>query len=196
MEILFILLFWLPLCIAVSILAERYNRSGLGWFFFSVLLSPLLGFIFVLVCGPKPAANKARVQRNENIAGVVACFLVFGLGFFAIVSAGRSEPAAVQKLDDEKIIVMIVMIALPNGDSGVHVKPFATAETCIEAANIEITDPYVRSIECAELEDGRLILRFERGKPQTLGLGVVRHFDENGKYIGSTSASPVYQGLK
>ncbi len=61
-----------------------------------------------------------------------------------------------------KIVVMIIMLALPNGDSGVHVKPFATAETCIEAANVEATDPFVRSVECAELEDGLLTLRFDR----------------------------------
>lgn len=67
-----------------------------------------------------------------------------------------------------KIVVMIIMLALPNGDSGVHVKPFATAETCIEAANIEATDPFVRSVECAELEDGLLTLRFDRGTPPQL----------------------------
>ncbi len=64
-----------------------------------------------------------------------------------------------------KIVVMIIMLALPNGDSGVHVKPFPTAETCIEAANIEATDPFVRSVECAELEDGLLTLRFDRSGP-------------------------------
>jgi hypothetical protein len=60
------------------------------------------------------------------------------------------------------IVVMIVMLAMPNGDSGVHVKPFATAESCIEAANIEASDPFVRSVECAELHDGMLTLRFDR----------------------------------
>lgn len=61
-----------------------------------------------------------------------------------------------------KLVVMIIMLAMPNGDSGVHVKPYATAETCIEAANIEATDPFVRSVECAELDDGLLTLRFDR----------------------------------
>ena len=61
-----------------------------------------------------------------------------------------------------KIVVMIIMLAMPNDDSGVHVKPYATAETCIEAANIEATDPFVHSVECAELEDGLLTLRFDR----------------------------------
>jgi hypothetical protein len=67
---------------------------------------------------------------------------------------------------DPKIIVMIIMLSLPNGDSGVHVKPFATVETCIEAASIEATDPFVRTVECAELDDGLLTLRFDREKAQ------------------------------
>lgn len=65
-----------------------------------------------------------------------------------------------------KIVVMIIMLSLPNGDGGVHVKTFPTAENCIEAANIEATDPFVRSVECAELDDGILMLRFDRGGAQ------------------------------
>ncbi len=63
---------------------------------------------------------------------------------------------------EPKIIVMIVMLALPNGDSGVHVKPFATVDTCIQEANVEASDPFVRNVECAELDDGVLTLRFNR----------------------------------
>ena len=65
---------------------------------------------------------------------------------------------------EPKIVVMIIMLALPNGDGGVHVKPFATTETCIEAASIEATDPFVRTVECAELDNGELMLRFDRGE--------------------------------
>ena len=57
-----------------------------------------------------------------------------------------------------------LLAVAPNGDSGVHVKPFATVETCVEAANVEATDPFVRTVECAELEDGMLTLRFDREK--------------------------------
>jgi hypothetical protein len=46
------LLFWLPLSIAVAILASRYDRSGIGWFIASVLFSPLIGAAFVLALGP------------------------------------------------------------------------------------------------------------------------------------------------
>lgn len=63
---------------------------------------------------------------------------------------------------EPKIIVLITMLSLPNGDSGVNVKPFATVDMCAEAANIEVSDPFVSEAECAELEDGKLTLSFGR----------------------------------
>jgi hypothetical protein len=41
--------FWVAFSVAVAILASNRGRSGFGWFLFSLLLSPLLGLIFVLV---------------------------------------------------------------------------------------------------------------------------------------------------
>lgn len=64
---------------------------------------------------------------------------------------------------EPKIIVMIVTLAMPNGDSGVHVKPMQTAEVCRAAADIEATDPFVRHVECSELSDGKLLLDFKYG---------------------------------
>jgi len=65
---------------------------------------------------------------------------------------------------EPKIIVLITMLTLPNGDSGVNVKPFPTVALCAEAADIEVTDPFVAMAECAELDDGVLTLQF---KPDT-----------------------------
>ena len=42
---------WVGLCIAVGLFANRYGRSGFGWFVMSMILSPLLGFAFVLALG-------------------------------------------------------------------------------------------------------------------------------------------------
>lgn len=70
-----------------------------------------------------------------------------------------------------KIIVMITMLSMPNGDSGVHVKPFGTVSHCIEAANIEVADPFVAHVECAELDDGVLMLRFDRDQMKADGKG-------------------------
>lgn len=63
---------------------------------------------------------------------------------------------------EPKIIVLITMLTLPNGDSGVHVKPYPSVPLCAEAADIEITDPFVALAECAELDDGSLTLKFDR----------------------------------
>lgn len=66
---------------------------------------------------------------------------------------------------EPKIIVMITMLALPGaGDSNVHVRQFNDAKSCIEAADIEATDPFVSHVECAALNDGRLTLKFKPGK--------------------------------
>jgi hypothetical protein len=64
---------------------------------------------------------------------------------------------------DLKVIVMISTLVLPNGDSGVHVKPFTDSASCIAAADIEATDPFVHAVECAELDDGVLTLKFGSG---------------------------------
>jgi len=63
-----------------------------------------------------------------------------------------------------KIIVMITMLALPNGESTVHVKPFADAQQCVTAADIEASDPFVANVECAELDNGVLMLKFGPGE--------------------------------
>ncbi|HRY05606.1 MAG TPA: hypothetical protein P5114_00645 [Hyphomicrobiaceae bacterium] len=62
---------------------------------------------------------------------------------------------------EPKIIVMIVTLAMPNGDSGVHVKPMPTVDRCVTEANIEASDPFVAHVECSELADGKLLLDFK-----------------------------------
>jgi len=63
---------------------------------------------------------------------------------------------------DLNIIVMITLLAMPNGESSVHLKPFETVAACVEAAEIEATDPFVARVECSELTDGNLTLSFRR----------------------------------
>jgi len=67
---------------------------------------------------------------------------------------------------DPNIIVMITLLALPNGDNGVHVKPFSSPGACAEAAAIEKSDPFVAHVECSELVDGNLTLSFKKNLNQ------------------------------
>lgn len=42
-------LIYVALCVAVAVLAARRGRSGFGWLLVSLLFSPVVGFVFVLV---------------------------------------------------------------------------------------------------------------------------------------------------
>ncbi|MGI9425840.1 MAG: hypothetical protein ACR2PA_21880 [Hyphomicrobiaceae bacterium] len=72
---------------------------------------------------------------------------------------------------EPKVIVMVTMLAMPGADgSNVHVRQFDSPKSCIEAANIEASDPFVQHVECAALDDGMLTLQFGAGaksKPQS-----------------------------
>lgn len=43
------LAFYLSLCIAAGIFASQRGRSPFGWFLVSFLLTPLVGFVYLLV---------------------------------------------------------------------------------------------------------------------------------------------------
>ena len=73
---------------------------------------------------------------------------------------------------EAKVIVMIVQLAMPNGEAGVQVRPMANAEACRSAAEIEVSDPFVAGVACSELVDGKLELNFKERehrpqRPQT-----------------------------
>jgi hypothetical protein len=46
-----IAVFWFVFAIAVAFLAERYHRSGIGWFCLAVAISPLLAGVILLAIG-------------------------------------------------------------------------------------------------------------------------------------------------
>jgi hypothetical protein len=63
---------------------------------------------------------------------------------------------------DGAVIVMIVTLAMPNGDASVSVKPMPSVAKCKVEAQIEASDPYVSAVECSELTNGKLELTFKR----------------------------------
>ena len=65
---------------------------------------------------------------------------------------------------EPKVIVMVTMLAMPGTDGeNVHVRQFDSPKSCIEAANVEARDPFVKHVECAALDDGMLTLQFRPG---------------------------------
>ena len=57
-------LFWLVFAVVVGVIAGSRGRSGVGWFFISVLISPLLGLILVM-CLPAEAAPKHQASPMD-----------------------------------------------------------------------------------------------------------------------------------
>jgi hypothetical protein len=51
---LIIIIVWLVCCAAVASRAKVRGRSGVGWFFFSLFFSPLIGIILIFVLPEKP----------------------------------------------------------------------------------------------------------------------------------------------
>ncbi len=65
MAVLF--LFWIIFAVLVGVYANSKGRSGIGYFFLSVILSPLLGFIIVAVVSPnQKAVDESKVISGEN----------------------------------------------------------------------------------------------------------------------------------
>lgn len=62
---------------------------------------------------------------------------------------------------DAKIIVMIVQLAMPNGEANVQVRPMENVAACRKAAEIEVSDPFVSHVQCSELVDGKLELNLK-----------------------------------
>lgn len=53
---------WIIISVAVAIHANRLNRSWAGWFFLSILISPLLTIILLLASGPLPKVEDGSID--------------------------------------------------------------------------------------------------------------------------------------
>ena len=60
-------IFWILLSILVGVFASSKKRSGGGWFFISIFISPLIAFIILLVIGPSPSTLKKCPKCAEEI---------------------------------------------------------------------------------------------------------------------------------
>lgn len=58
--------FWVMFAVVVGVFAANKGRSGVGWFLLSLVISPLLGFLFVAVLSNlKAEADRAAVATAQ-----------------------------------------------------------------------------------------------------------------------------------
>jgi MFS family permease len=63
------LLFWIVFALVVGSLAGNYGRSSFGWFFLSLLISPVLGGLFLLIAGKTMLRKAQEAALVQQIAG-------------------------------------------------------------------------------------------------------------------------------
>ena len=68
MEALIVFFFWLFLAILVGIFAHKRGRMGFGWFMLSVMFSPLLMWLLLLVLVQHPATRLTVLAEQDRLA--------------------------------------------------------------------------------------------------------------------------------
>ena len=62
---------WIALCIVAGVGASNKGRSGVGYFFLSFFLSPLVGLIAMAVAEPIEKKEDEEQIKNENKESVL-----------------------------------------------------------------------------------------------------------------------------
>jgi hypothetical protein len=63
-----LILFWFVVSLLVAVFASSRNRSGFGWFFLSLIISPLISFIFLAIL-PKRAGYITASEVPQSLEG-------------------------------------------------------------------------------------------------------------------------------
>jgi len=118
-----IMFFWVLFSMAVAVFAANRGRSGLGWFLLSLLISPLLGLLFVAVskdlsksAAPGQLDDGLRIKCTACAEWVLPDAKLCKHCGSALTPVGDSKDRARQRVLEEeardtiKIIMGIVII--------------------------------------------------------------------------------------
>jgi hypothetical protein len=99
---------WIGLSIAVGIAASKRDRNGVGWFFLSMLLSPLLGGALVLALGSKPDLGLRKCPQCAEMVQAEAHICRFCRHELEAIPA---LPRGLN-LDPVKVSILVAIVAM------------------------------------------------------------------------------------
>mgnify|MGYP007100063950 CR=1 FL=1 len=67
------LIVWIPLCFLVAWIASQKGRSGVGWFFLSLFLSPVIGLLALIAVPSAPATASSGGAPTQGAKDLVLC---------------------------------------------------------------------------------------------------------------------------
>ena len=96
-------LFWIAFSVAVGFFASNYrNRPGFGWFMLSLVISPLLGFVFAAVSKTLPDGDDGSDLLMKVVWGLLTG-IMFLAGLVALM-VGAVVPGLL-------VMILAVLIA-------------------------------------------------------------------------------------
>ena len=137
MEVLFI---WALLAIGVAVFADSRGRSGFGFFLLSIVLSPLLGLIIVLLTENKTKAaenaEKERLEHERRLAEVKAITAAPVAAAAAMAKGGASVADELKKLAelrDAGVLTEAEFQAQKAATMGISPAPTPAQETPVKS---------------------------------------------------------------
>lgn len=107
-----ILLTWLILSICCGMYASKLKRSGFCWFLISLILSPLIAFILLVVMGESSEAKEKRVEVDNTVYDIKKeAFFVAYVQSEAAVKNIQSVTHTYEMLSNNKIVDVKVIDA-------------------------------------------------------------------------------------
>jgi hypothetical protein len=109
-----ILIGWVGLAFVVAIFAAKRERSGIGWFFLALLISPLLAGLLLLALGSGTVQVRCPACRELVRSDALKCkHCGEALGAVREVSkAETQELAAYHRENNRKVLIMVVGVAV------------------------------------------------------------------------------------